>query len=104
MDKILFINSMCDKYIHIVTEINELYEKHIKIACELARSSNIVEVLNTLYKYPIVTTKQVADITGLPSTSVNRYMTLLSENHILYTNNKQRHRTFFYFDLLDILR
>lgn len=101
---LLTVCKQCNKYIHIVTEINKLYEKHIKIACELARSSNIVEVINTLYKYPIVTTKQVADITGLPSTSVNRYMTLLSENHILYTNNKQRHRTFFYFDLLDILR
>lgn len=94
----------CDKYIRIITEINELYNNHMESACEIAHSSNMVNIINTLYKFPITNAKQIADVTNIPMTSVNRYLSKLVENKILYTDNKSRNRTFYYFDLLEILR
>ncbi len=93
----------CDKHIRIVSEINKLYEKHLAAACEFAKSSHIIPIINALYKYPITTAKQLAAETHLPMTSINRLLGILVDNRILYTNGKQRNRIFRYSDLLDIL-
>jgi Fic family protein len=98
------VEKQCDKYIKIISDIGTLYERHLSAACDLARSSNIVEVINALYRYPVVSGKRIAELTGIPQTSVNRYLTLLVENKILYSDNKKKNRTYFYYDLLDILR
>ena len=76
----------------------------MEIACNMARSSNMVDIINALYKYPITTAKQVAAVTAIPMTSVNRYLGQLIDNKILFTDNKSRNRTFFYYELLEILR
>ena len=98
------VTKQCEKYIDIISKINDLYEKDLAIARELARSSNIVDVINTLYLYPIVTAKQVAAQTDIPLTSVNRYLSLLTDNKMLISDNKSRNRTYYYYELLDILR
>ena len=94
----------CDKYIGIITDINDLYEKHLKTACDMARSSNMVDIINALYQYPITTAKQIAGITKIPMTSVNRYLSQLLDSKIIYSDQKSRNRKFFCIDLLDILR
>lgn len=96
--------TQCKKYINIISRINELYEKHLNIARGLVRSSHIVDVINALYRNPITTGAQVAELTKVPTASINRYLALLVQNKILYTDNKKRNRTYYYYDLLDILR
>lgn len=98
------VTKQCEKYINIVSSINELYENHLNLATSIARSSNIVEIMNALYQYPITTAKQLEQTTKIPASSINRYLALLVENKILYTNQRSRYRTYFYYDLLDILR
>ena len=63
-----------------------------------------MDVVNVLYQYPIVTGKQIAEITHVPQTSVNRYLSMFVNSKILYTDNKSRNRTYYYYELLDILR
>ena len=94
----------CEKYIDIISKINVLYEKHSEFARNLARSSGIVDVINALYRYPITTAKQISEKTKIPLTSTSRYLSLLVESHILVTDNKSRNRTYYYYELLDILR
>ena len=89
------VTKQCEKYIQIIMDINELYSRHMSIACNMARSSNMVDIINAL---------QIANVTGIPMTSVNRYLGQLIDNKILFTDNKSRNRTFYYFDLLEILR
>ena len=98
------VTMQCEKYIQIISRINDLYEKHLGIARQLARSSNVVDVVNVLYKYPIITGKQIAEITHIPQTSINRYLSMFVDSKILYTDNKSRNRTYFYYDLLESLR
>lgn len=98
------VTKQCDKYIKIITQINDLYSRHMEIACDISRSSNMVDIINALYKYPVTTAKQVATETKISMTSVNRYLGQLIDNKILFTDNKSRNRTFFYYDLLEILR
>lgn len=98
------VAKQCDKCIGVIIQINNLYEKHLSIAAKLARSSSIVGIVNALYQYPVASGKQITDAAGTPQTSVNGYLSMLVENHILYTDNKRRNRTCYYYDLLDILR
>lgn len=98
------VTKQCEKYIQIITSINVLYSKHMDIACAITHSSGVCNIINALYQYPIINAKQIADITNIPMTSVNRYLNKLVENQILFTDNKSRNRRFFYYDLLNILR
>lgn len=98
------VTRQCNKYIDIISKINLLYEKDLAVARDLARSSNIVDVINTLYRYPITTAKQIAETTEIPLSSVSRYLATLVDNKIIYSDNKSRNRTYYYFSLLEILR
>ena len=98
------VTKQCDKYIKIITAINNLYSNHFEAACNLSRSSNMVEVINALYSFPIVTAKQISETTSVPISTVNRYLNLLVKNKILYTDNKKKNRTYYYADLLEIIR
>lgn len=98
------VRRQCDKYIGIASSINELYERHLKVAKDLARSPKIEEIINLLYQYPAITSKRIAEKTDIPMTSINRYLNLLVDSRILYSNNKSRNRIYYYYDLLDVLR
>ncbi|MBQ0017870.1 MAG: Fic family protein [Clostridiales bacterium] len=98
------VSKQCDKYIGIISEINKLYDKHITIASDFAKSSNVIPIMNTLYKYPITSAKQLSEETGVPMTSVNRLLNMMVENEILISDGRQRNRTFVYADLLSIIR
>lgn len=98
------VTKQCEKYIQIITDINELYDKQMHIACDMVRSSNMVDIINELYKNPVTTAKQISEKTKIPMTSINRYLSQLVEQRILFSDNKSRNRTYFYYDLLEILR
>lgn len=98
------VAKQCEKYIGIITRINALHDKHMDIARNIARTSNMTDIVNALYRHPIVSTKQIAISTNIATTSVNRYLARLVDNKILFTDNKSRNRTFYYCDLLEILR
>jgi Fic family protein len=98
------VTTQCKKYINIVTEINALYDKHLKEVCALVRNSQMISLIRLLYKYPIINAATVAKETDIPPASVNRYLSLLVNAGILHSNNKSRNRTYFYYDLLNIIR
>ena len=98
------VTKQCDKYINIITRINELYDSHCKIACDFTKSSMVIQVMNMLYKYPIISAKQIVEEIDIPMTSVNRLLSKMVDEKILITDGKQRNRKFIYYELLDIIR
>ncbi|MCF0128049.1 MAG: Fic family protein [Pseudobutyrivibrio sp.] len=98
------VTKQCDKYIKIITDINILYQKHLNVACDLARTSKIVDFMNVLYQHPVTSATQIAEHVDIPQTSINRYLNLLVQEKILYTDNKRKNRTYYNYELLDILR
>lgn len=101
---LLTVTHQCEKYIQIISAINQLYDSDLKVACEAVKSPHIVSVFNSLYKYPITNTKLIQNVTGLPPATINRFLNILTAKEILYTDGKQRNRTFFYYNLLNIIR
>jgi len=94
----------CGKYIDIITAMNKLYDTHIKTVCAVTKSSTAIDIINFLYQHPITTAKQIVEETGLPLTSVNRFLNMLVENDILMTDGRKRNKKYIYYELLNIIR
>ena len=101
---LITVKNQCDKYIRMISDINLLYEKDLEKASGLVRTGNMRTLINLLYKYPIVNSSTIAQCSDIPSATINRYLNVLVDADILYTDDKSRNRTYFYYDLLNILR
>ena len=90
------VKNQCDKYIRMISDINLLYEKDLEKASGLVRTGNMRTLINLLYKYPIVNSSTIAQCSNIPSATINRYLNVLVDADILYTDDKSRNRTYFY--------
>lgn len=98
------VKIQCEKYIKIISDINSLYEEHLKKACSLVRTGNMPTLINLLYRYPVINAATIMRKSEIPSATVNRYLNILTEAKILYSDGKSRNRKYYYYDLLNILR
>lgn len=98
------VSKQCEKYIYIIAKINQLYDEHLSRAKELISNNAVVDVINTIYRHPVLTGAIVEKETGLSMATVNRYLNIFVKNKILYTDGKTRNRTFLCYELLDVLR
>lgn len=94
----------CEKYIETVNQINALYERDLNQARELIKNSKVVDLLNLLYKFPIISTNIVVENTDISSATATRYLKILTDARILYTDGKSRNKLYFYYELLNVLR
>lgn len=98
------VEQQCSKYIEMVDQINVLYQRDLEKAKSLIRSNKVVDLMNLLYKYPVINTAIVISETDIPPATATRYMNALVESRILYANERMRNRTFYYYDLLNVIR
>ena len=98
------VDQQCSKYIEMVDKINDLYERDLEHAKAIIKSNKVVDLINLLYKFPVINTATVTDCTDIPPATANRYLGALVDNKILYSDNAARNRSFYYYNLLDIIR
>lgn len=98
------VDQQCNKYISIVDQINDLYENDLNRAKKLIKSNKVVDLMNLLYKFPVISTSVVTQYAKIPPATATRYLNALSEAKIIYSDGKSRNRTFFYYELLNIIR
>ena len=98
------VSKQCRKYIYIIAKINHLYESHLDQARSLVNSSNIGPIIDVIYRHPVLDAETVIRETELSLATTNRFLNLLVENGILYTDGKRRNRKFFCYELLELLR
>lgn len=98
------VKKQCEKYIGIITEINELYDKHTETLRQFTKSSNVKPIMDMFFEFPVNSAKNIAEQTGIPTTSVNRLLNSMVERKILFTNGKKRNKLYIYHSLLDIIR
>ena len=101
---LLTVTKQCDKYIKMISDINDLYNTDLEKVCEINNSGKMVDVINLLYQYPVVTSNILVEKLSYAPSTANRYLKLLVDNNVLYTDQKSRNKTYFYYDLLNILR
>lgn len=98
------VAKQCEKYIYIIERINQMYEEHLSLAKSLISNNAVVDIINAIYKQPILSLSEFEKETNLSPATINRYINVLLANGILDTDGKKRNRTFFCYELLDVLR
>ena len=88
-----------------MTKVIILIIVDLLVAKKIIKSNKVVDLINLLYTYPIITANIVTQKTDIPPATATRYLNALAEAEILYMDsNKLRNKTFYYYDLLNVLR
>ncbi len=98
------VNKQALKNINTIEEIDKLYEKDLNKAIELINSTNIVDLIKSMFQRPIFNVKKISSLAGIPDSTCRRYLSILEEEQIIYSDNKRRNRKYYYYNLLDLLR
>lgn len=98
------INKQTIKNINILKEIEELFERDLKRAKKVINGHKIKKVMEYMYYRPIFQVKTLSDLSGVSYSTCKRYLDILEEEKIIYSDKSVRNRMYFYYDLLDILR
>ena len=98
------VNIQAKKNIVMLERVNESYENDLTIAKTLIKNNNIINIIDMMYQSPIFNANKMAELTGLPSSTCRKYLNTLEEAHVIYSDNKPRNKTYYNYNLLDILR
>lgn len=99
------VAKQCRKNIRIITEINKLYEKTKERSCELIKSSSsIIKIVDLIFQYPVFDAKIIQRETNISLATINRYLNVLVEEGIVFTDGKKRNRNFFFYDLIALIK
>lgn len=98
------VNIQAKKNISMLERINEAYDKDVTIAKKLIKNTNIINIIDTMYQLPIFNANRMAELTGIASSTCRKYLSILEEAGIIYSDSKPRNKTYYNYNLLDILR
>ncbi|WP_408956135.1 Fic family protein [Natroniella sp. ANB-PHB2] len=98
------VNKQALKNINIVDEIDKLYDKDLEKTMNLINSTNVVDLIKSMFQRPIFDAKTISALAGIPDSTCRRYLSILEEERIIYSDNKVRNRKYYYYNLLDLLR
>ena len=98
------VNKQALKNIDTIEDIDKLYKKDLDKAMKLINSTNVVDLIKTMFQRPIFNVKTISSLAGIPDSTCRRYLSILEEKQIIYSDNKMRNRKYYYYNLLDLLR
>lgn len=98
------VSKQCRRHIGIIDDINSFYKKATEQARQLFKSTLIDQLFDMMFQSPIFTAKVLHDRTGIPVTTINRYLNKLADHNLIYSAGKKRNRIFFFYDLLSLLK
>ncbi|AGB40968.1 hypothetical protein Halha_1007 [Halobacteroides halobius DSM 5150] len=98
------VNKQALKNIDTIEDIDKLYEKDLEKTMDLINSTNVVDLVKTMFQRPIFNVKMISSLAGIPDSTCRRYLSILEEEQIIYSDNKVRNRKYYYYNLLDLLR
>ncbi len=98
------VQTQADKNIRMITDINQLYEHDLEVAQKLINSNGIKKLMDAIFQKPIFTVNSISSVAELTEITCRRYLSILEQNKIIFSDGKQRSKTYYYYSLLDKLR
>lgn len=81
-----------------------MYESDLEKAMNLINSTNVVDLIKAMYQKPIFNVKTISSLAGLADATCRRYLSILEDEKIIFSDNKKRNRKYYYYNLLDLIR
>lgn len=91
------------KHIDYLEKIDKLYDKMEKIIDDNFNSGKNIELLKSLFKYPIITSKKLSETINVSIVQANRILKDLEDIKILYTDGKRRNTSYYFGELLSYI-
>ncbi len=98
------VTTQAKKNISLIKSINTLYEETFEAAEQVINSSNISKIIAVMFEMPIFRTKAISERTDISDATIRRYLHKLEEHKIIFSNDRQRNKTYYFYDLLDLIR
>ncbi|MEX2462560.1 MAG: Fic/DOC family N-terminal domain-containing protein [Paenibacillaceae bacterium] len=98
------VTLQADKNIRLINEVNLLYDQDLNIAQSLINSSGIKKLIDAIFQKPIFTVASISSTADLPEATCRRYLSVLEGQKVIFSDSKQRSKTYYYYNLLDKLR
>ncbi|QEL82914.1 Fic family protein (plasmid) [Bacillus sp. JAS24-2] len=98
------VSIQAQKNIRFIEELNELYKTDLNTACNLITNNSIRKIVDTMFKHPVFTTKLMIELTGINDNTCRRYLSILEKEGLIFSNERKRAKTYYYYNLLDKLR
>ncbi len=92
------------KHIDYIDSLNKLYDKTKVLVTECVNSPKFDEIMNCLFKQPILTANSLAKTLNVSNIQANRYLSSLENKSILYGNDMKRNRRYYFMELLELMR
>lgn len=92
------------KNITLIKELDKLYEETLIKAQTMINSSNISEIITLIFDMPIFRTKSLSRKTTISDATIRRYLNILEKNNVIFSNQQQRNKTYYFYDLLNLIR
>lgn len=93
-----------DKNIKLINDVNKLYDHDLDLAQSFINSSGVKKLIDAIYQKPIFTVHTISSVADVSEATCRRYLTILEANRIIFSDGKQRSKTYYYYNLLDKLR
>lgn len=93
-----------EKHIGYIDSLNKLYVKTKCIVQENINSTKSEYIIECMFNHPVLTAAYLADKLTISRGQAMRYLNTLESKGILLGDDKQRGRTFFFADLIDLAR
>jgi Fic family protein len=98
------IQIQADKNIRLIKDVNHLYEQDLNLAQTLINSSGVKKLVDAIFQKPIFTVSTISSASDLSEATCRRYLSLLEAHRMIFSDGKQRSKTYYYYNLLDKLR
>jgi Uncharacterized conserved protein len=96
--------NQCQKDIDFINNLQALYESTHDRIIKIKNSINSEKILNVIFENPIFTVSKMSELTNIPKTTLYPYLKSLEEQHVIFSDQKQRNRGYHFIELLDLLR
>lgn len=97
------VDKQCVKYEGNVQKIEELYESSLKKISTISSSRLLKQVFTSFFRRPIQNSRSIERETGLSNTTVNRMLDKLTENNLVFADDKIRGNLYYFYDLIELL-
>ena len=91
-------------HISYLDSLNQLYEKTKSIVQETINSSNFDRIIECMFTHPILNSKLLSEKIGVTTIQARRYLDILETKNLLLGDDRQRNRTYYFHELLDLAR
>lgn len=96
------ITTQAQKLIGYIDALHTLYTKTKSAVKECINSPKFDEIIECLFTFPVLNANMLEEQLSVSHGQAVRYLNVLEERHILLSDDRQRGKTFFFAELIDL--